>query len=32
MIFAIIEYCAALKIDNVEVHTLTWKDVHDIFL
>lgn len=32
MIFAIMEYCVALIIDDVEVRALTWKDVHDIFL
>lgn len=31
MIFAITEYCVALKAGDVEIHALTFKDVHDIF-
>lgn len=29
--FAITEHHAALKIDDIEVYALTWKDVHYIF-
>ena len=32
MNFAIMEYHLALKIDDIKVYALTWKDVHDIFL
>ena len=32
MIFATVEYFIALKIDDAEVRTLTWKDVQGIFL
>lgn len=31
MIFATVEYFVALKIEDVEVCTLTWKDVQHIF-